>query len=60
MGLFSDPSDFHRMDKNIFFKNVCQNIFFCVASKKESHGVLEQHKVEQMMTECSFLAQLSL
>jgi len=44
----------------IFFPpKILQNIFLCVQQNKDIHTSLEQHEGEEIMTEFSFLGELS-
>jgi len=48
------------MKVNCLVTNILQNILFCAQQKRETHTGLEQHEGEKMMTEFSFLGELSL
>ncbi len=51
--------DLHSMERKID-NSILQNSIFCAQQKKEDHTGLEQHEDEEMMTEFSFLGELSL
>ncbi len=46
--------------QNDSVSHILQNIFLCVQQNKDIHTVLELHEGESMMTESSFLGELSL
>jgi len=52
-------SIFYSNQINFLVTDILQNIFFCVQQKKETHTGLEQPEGEEMMTEFSFLGELS-
>ncbi len=45
---------------NYLVTDMISNIFFCVWQRKEAHTGMDQLEGEQMMTEFSFLVELSL